>query len=442
LRPIKVSREGALTVSAKAGIWQRAIEKATAEYEQGHPRSRDVIRRMAAWLPGGDTRSTTWFDPYPIVMETAKGAEMTDVDGNVLFDFLANYTLLVHGHCPPFVDEAIRSTLGRGFLFGSPMREQGALAEHLLSRLSSAERVRFTNSGTEATMLAARIARRYTGRRRLAVARFSYHGSFEDLVWDAAESTGSAVFPADDADGAEAILRAAGPLAAIFIEPVLGSGGIFAVPGEVLERLRRVADETGALLVFDEVMTFRLGYGGAQEGGGVTPDITCLGKIIGGGMPVGAVAGRADVLAVTDPHTPGHMEHGGTFNGHRLAMVAGLASLQTLDRAAIERINALGDRLACGVRAVIAGHNVPVSITNVGSLLNFHAAPDVRTPAQAEEAAAAPLRRFLHLALVNRGIFLPTRCEMCISTAMTDETVDRAVAAVDEALAEAEHLRA
>jgi glutamate-1-semialdehyde 2,1-aminomutase len=203
-----------------------------------------------------------------------------------------------------------------------------------------------------------------------------------------------------------------------------------------------VTEQTGALLVFDEVMTFRLGYGGAQEGSGVTPDITTLGKIIGGGMPIGAVAGRADVLAVTDPHRPGHMEHGGTFNGHRLAMVAGLASLQALDRAAIERINVLGDRLAAGVRAVIAAHDVPVSITSVGSLLNFHAAPGVHTPQQAEGAAAAPLRRFLHLALVNRGIFLPTRCEMCVSTAMTEDTIDRAAAAVDDALIEAERSRA
>ena len=140
----------------------------------------------------------------------------------------------MHGHCPPFVEEAIRGALGRGFLFGSPMREQGALAEHLIARLPSAERVRFTNSGTEATMLAARIARRYTGRRPLAIARFSYHGSFEDLVWEAAERTGTVLFPADDADGAEAALRAAGPLAAIFIEPVLGSGGILPVPIEVL----------------------------------------------------------------------------------------------------------------------------------------------------------------------------------------------------------------
>ena len=431
-----------MTGTADIGIWRQAIEKATAEYEERHPRSRDTVRQMAAWLPGGDTRSTTWFDPYPIVVESAAGSEMTDVDGNVLLDFLGNYTLLVHGHCPPFIDEAIRRALSRGFLFGSPMREQGALAEHLIARLPSAERVRFTNSGTEATMLAARIARRFTGRRRLAIAHFSYHGSFEDLVWAAAEATGTALFPPDDADGAEAALRAAGPLAAIFIEPVLGSGGVLPVPRDVLERLRRVADETGALLVFDEVMTFRLGYGGAQEGTGVTPDMTALGKIIGGGMPIGAVAGRAEVLAVTDPHRPDHMEHGGTFNGHRLAMVAGLASLQALDRAAIERINALGDRLAAGVRGAIAAHDVPVSITNVGSLLNFHAAPDVSTPAQAEEAAGAPLRRFLHLALVNRGIFLPTRCEMCISTAMTEETVDRAVAAVGGALADAERLRA
>jgi glutamate-1-semialdehyde 2,1-aminomutase len=394
------------------------------------------MERMAAWMPGGDTRSTTWFAPFPLVMESAEGAVMRDVDGKHYLDFLNNYTALVHGHRPPFVVAAIKAALERDFLFGAPLEEQGDLAQHIVKRLPSAEQVRFCNSGTEATLLAARIARAYTGRRRLAVAKHSYHGSGEDLVWEAAGLSGAAVFPVDDPEAAVGALRAAGPLAAVFVEPVLGSGGVIGVPLEVLTRLRRFAHESAALLVFDEVQTLRLSYGGMQEATQVTPDLTALGKAIGGGLPVGAVAGRADVLAITDPRRAGRMEHSGTFNGHRLTMVAGLACLQALDRDAIERLNALGARLAEGLSAAAAESELPFSVTAAGSLLNVHAARDVRTADQAAEAAASPLRRLFHLGMLDRGVFVAPRGELCCSTAMTDGDVDAAVDAFRDLLEE------
>jgi len=420
--------------------WEKALAAAEAEYAARHAGSRAAMAQMAAWLPGGDTRSTTWFRPFPLVMDRAEGTEMTDVDGNVLLDFLGNYTALVHGHRPPFILEAIGAALERDVLFGAPMAEQGELAGRIVARLGAADQVRFTNSGTEAGMLAARVARRFTGRERLAIAEHSYHGSYEALVWEAAERTGTALFPVNDVTGAERALDAAGPLAAVFLEPVLGSGGVITADDAFLRFLREYTRDRGALLVFDEVMTFRLGYGGRQEATGVAPDLTMLGKIIGGGMPVGAVAGRADVLAVTDPSRPGSMEHSGTFNGHRLTMVAGAASLDALDRAAVERLNGLGDRLRDGLTAVAAASPVPVSVTSCGSLLNLHAAAGVTTPAQAETAARSELARYLHLALIDRGVFIAHRGEMCASTAMTEETVDRAVAAVADALAEAARL--
>ncbi len=420
--------------------FKAALAAAETDYVERHAGSRRAMERMAAWMPGGDTRSTTWFSPFPVVMDRADGAEMTDIDGNVLLDFLGNYTALVHGHRPPFIVDAVGAALARDVLFGAPMLEQGELARRIVERLASAERVRFTNSGTEAGMVAARIARRFTGRERLALAEHSYHGSYEALVWEAAERTGTATFPVNDVVGAERALDAAGPLAAVFLEPVLGSGGVITVEDEFLRFLREYARRTGALLVFDEVMTFRLGYGGRQEATGVTPDLTMLGKIIGGGMPVGAVAGRADVLAVTDPSRPDSMEHSGTFNGHRLTMAAGAAGLDALDRAAVERLNGLGDRLRDGLEAVASRSPVPVSVTSCGSLLNLHAAAGVTTPAQADAAAHSDLARYLHLALINRGVFIAHRGEMCISTVMTEETVDRAVAAVADALVEAARL--
>ena len=420
--------------------WTRALAAAEAAYAERHAGSREAMARMAAWMPGGDTRSTTWFRPFPVVMDHADGAEMTDVDGNVLLDFLGNYTALVHGHRPPFILDAVRAALERDVLFGAPMPEQGELARRIVGRLAAAEHVRFTNSGTEAGMVAARIARRFTGRERLAIAEHSYHGSYEPLVWEAAARTGTATFPVNDIAGAERALEGAGPLAAVFLEPVLGSGGVITADDDFLAFLRHYTRNRGSLLVFDEVMTFRLGYGGRQEATGVAPDLTMLGKIIGGGMPVGAVAGRADVLAVTDPSRPGSMEHSGTFNGHRLTMVAGAASLDALDRAAVERLDRLGGRLRDGLTSVAASSKVPVSVTSCGSLLNLHAAAGVTTPAQADAAAYSDLARYIHLALIDRGVFIAHRGEMCISTVMTEETVDRAVAAVADALAEAQRL--
>jgi len=378
--------------------WAPLIEAAQREYVRRHPRSREIMQRMAAWMPGGDTRSTTWYPPFLVVVESAHGAELRCVDGETLLDFLGNYTSQIHGHKALFIEEAIRRAVERGFLFGAPREEQGALAELLTRRIPSAERVRFTSPGGEATMLAARIARRFTGRRRLTVARYSYHGSYEDLVWEAAERTGTAVFPSD------------------------------------------VAGDSGAQLVFGEVMTVRLSAGGLQECCGVLPDLTTLGKIIGGGLPIGAVAGREDVMEVTDPHVPGHLEHGGTSSGNRRAMVAGLASLRALDWAAIERLNRLGHRLARGVGEVARTSRLPVAVTHVGSLLNLHAARRVRTPAEAEAATHSPLRRFLHLSLLNRGIFLPLRREMCVSTAMSGRTIATTVEALADALAEGERL--
>lgn len=413
------------------------LERAEAAYRTLHARSQELMRDMAASLPGGDTRTTTWFDPFPLVIEDADGSRMRDADGHVIEDFMCNYTALVHGHRPRFVTDAIRSELDRGVIFGAPMREHGELGDRITERLPSADLVRFTNSGTEANLLAARIARAVTGRRRVAVAEHSYHGSYEVLDWTATELTGTATLPVDDIDGTRAALDAAGPLAAVFIEPVLGSGGVIPVARRYLELLREHCDRTGAVLVFDEVMTFRLAYGGRQAALGIAPDLTVLGKVIGGGMPIGAVTGARRIMERSDPRTADAVVHGGTFNGHRLAMRAGAATLDALDAAAIERLNRLGDRLAGGIAALAERARFPISVTSCGSLVNVHAAPGVGTPQEAFAASRSPLARYLHLALINHGVFIAPRGELCISTAMSEQTVDRAIEAFAAVIAEA-----
>lgn len=415
-----------------------AAKLADAEhrYRERHPESARATTELIRALPGGDTRTTTWYPPFPLVIESAAGAVMRDADGHEVLDFIGNYTSLIHGHALPAVVDAVTAALPRGTIFAAPMHEHAALASALAARVPAVDLVRFTNSGTEANLLAARLARAATGRTRLAVAGHSYHGAWDGLDWEASGETGTAVFAIDDVEAAATALDAAGPLAAIFIEPVLGSGGVIAVDPDFLRWLREYASRTGALLVFDEVMTFRLGFGGMQERLGIAPDLTSFGKLIGGGLPIGAVGGARAVMEVTDPRRRGALRHGGTFNGHRLAMVGGLATLEALDAAEIERINELGDRLAAGIAATAGELGAPVSVTGTGSMLNLHAAAGVTTPADAYAAARSPLARVLHLELINHGVFMAARGELCISTAMDEATIDRALQAVRDVLAE------
>lgn len=403
-------------------------------YEERHARSRDVVSQMARSMPGGDTRSTVWFNPFPPVIEYAAGCEMVDADGNRFQDFLGNYASLVHGHAPAFVTEALERELTRGYAFAAPMREQGELADLITGRLPAADLVRFTNSGTEAVWLAVRLARVVTGRKRIAVAAHSYHGSGDVASWSMASETGTAVFPGNDAEGTLRTLDEAGPLAAVIVEPVLGVGGVIRLEDDFLSVLREYTRRTGALLIFDEVMSFRLGYGGAQEQCGVTPDLTTLGKMIGGGLPIGAVAGKATVMEKSDPRKPGALYHGGTNNGHRLSMVAGAATLRALDRESIERINAMGQQLAQGIRAAADRTGAPVSVTRCGSMLRLHAQRDVTTAEQADLAHKSTLATLLHISLTNRGIYLAPRGQMCVSTAMTEQTIEAAEQAIAEVL--------
>lgn len=394
-----------------------------------NPRSERALRNLARWLPGGDTRTTTWFEPFPLVIEHATGALMFDLDGHQMIDFIGNYTALVHGHGPPAVTAAIQAALARGTVFAAPLLEQGELAARLVGRIPSIELIRFTNSGTEANLIAVKIARAATGRQRVAIAAHSYHGSYEALDW---RSTGpdTVVFPANDVDGTVEALGDGRDLAAVIIEPVLGSGGVIPVTQKYLSFLRDFTHDSGSLFIFDEVMTMRLAYGGLQEALSVKPDLTTLGKVIGGGLPIGAVGGAANIMETTDPRRSNAINHSGTFNGNRLAMVAGAAALDMLDREAIARINLLGEKLANGIIAAATSRGLGLSVTSYGSLLNLHSLPKVRAPAEAQIAAAQPMKRLLHLKLLERGIFIAPRGEICTSTAMDETTIDVAVEAI------------
>lgn len=412
------------------------------------PKSQALTERAKRVLPGGDTRSGVYYSPYPAYMVKGQGNTLTDLDGNVYLDFLNNFTSLVHGHAHPALMAAAQSQLPDGTAYASPMVPQIELAELICSRVPSVELLRFTNSGTESTMLAIRAARAFTGKSGIVKMLGSYHGSHDvaaataDPEADRGIATGLRqdlyFVPYNDLQVTESILRQhANQIAAIIIEPVPNAGGIPLPKPGYLQGLRELTERYGVLLIFDEVVTLRLSEGGYQKLAGVTPDLTAMGKIIGGGFAVGAFGGKREIMSLFDPNRKGSIGHSGTFNGHSQTMRAGLASLNQLDQTAIDHINGLGQQLAKGFDEAFAESGIVGQTTSVGSLVQVHwRSGEINNMADVSEGfkAAGDLPYLLHLELMNRGLFAAARGEYNTSTVMTQADVDRAVTLFNEVL--------
>jgi glutamate-1-semialdehyde 2,1-aminomutase len=388
------------------------------EYRDRTPASAAAFEAARRVLPGGETRAVTTYPPYPVIITEGQGARLLDLDGHRYLDLVNNYTSLVHGNAFGPVNEELAELLPRGLAFASPHLHQIALAELLISRLDSVQRVRFTNSGTEASLLAARIVMRATGRDRLLLFDGAYHGSAA-LFLPGSPSVLRA--PWNDLDAVSTLLASHGDqVAAVFAEPFLGAGGVRPASPGFLAAVADLARARGALFVLDEVQGLRNGPGGEQGLLGLSPDLTLLGKIIGGGFPIGAVGGRADLLELTVAgSTPGNVSHAGTFNGHLAAAVAGAVTLRHLDGEAINRMNesagALGERIA----AVAAAAGVPAAVTRAGSIMHVHL----------DEASEVSL----HLALLLSGVYATPRGMINLSTALTPADLDAVGAAYETA---------
>ena len=422
---------------ASGSIYTEALRQVSEEYVARNPRSMEIADRASAVLPGGTTRTTTFFAPYPPVLVGGEGAQIVDVDGNRRVDYLNNYTSLILGHAHPDVLAAAMSVAARGTAFSSPTEQEVRLAEVLVGRVASVDQVRFTNSGTEATMAAMRLARAFTGRPHVARFEGSYHGTHDYTATPGAgipDPVGGLMvtLPFNDIPGCEeAIAQESDSLAAVIIEPVLGAGGVVAADQEFLGFLREATSRIGALLIFDEIITFRLHTGGAQATYGIRPDLTTFGKIIGGGFPIGGFGGREDVMALLHP-TGGTIRWGGTFNGNPVSASAGLETLDALTPAVVDELNRNGDRLAERLNQVFHVSGLPARTTGAGSLFNIHATDDAITDHHPVESADSELAELLHLGLMNRGYFLAPRGMGCLSTAMTPADVDGLVAAVED----------
>jgi glutamate-1-semialdehyde 2,1-aminomutase len=436
------------------------LESAINDYKATTARSRQLYEEALRVMPGGNSRTTTFFDPYPFYIARGEGARIWDADGVERLDFNGNYTSLILGHANPHVVKAIQDAAAQGMSFPGPSEHEVRLAEILTRRIPSMETIRFANSGTEATMNAVRVARAFTGRPKIAKFEGAYHGTHDWVLVSVAPDLAQAgsrkrpkpvpassgvppvvlkhvaVLPWNDAEACTKILeKQGGDIAALLVDPLLGIGGILPPREGFLERLREVTARLGILLILDEVISFRVAPGGAQERFGVRPDLTTLGKIIGGGLAVGAFGGRADVMNYYDPRGgKGRISHGGTFNANPLTMAGGVATMQQLTPDAYARLDALGERVRAGVIRLLKRMKRPGQVTGVGSLFCLHwtkaRLSDYRSSRPADPQA--PMRVFM--GLLNEGVLLTQRGLGACSLAMTDADADRFVEALGRTL--------
>jgi len=442
-------------------VASRAAIDPEAVYRQTTAKSRALHERAARVMPGGTTRTTTYFDPYPLYIERGEGCRVWDADGTERIDMLGNYTAMILGHAHPKIVEAIRDQAARGTGFAAANPIEVKLATILCERIPSVDAVRFCNSGTEATMFAMRLARAFTGRPKIARMEGGYHGTHdyaEVSTHPVVMESGSAdspvaqpdsigtprwaleqtvVLPFNNADAAERLIRNhAGELAAVILEPIIGAGGVIAATPDFLQRMRGVTNELGIVLIFDEVISLRVAPGGAQQMYGITPDLTTMGKIIGGGLPVAAFGGRADIMELLDPRHDPSLAQGGTYNGNPLGMAAGVAAMTALTPDVYDELNRKGARVCELLNEVFASHAVPVQVNGAGSMFAIHftdhAVVDYRTMAAADKRKA----RELFLGLLNHGVLMAPRAMGALSVPMNEDDIQQFVDAADTVVSE------
>ena len=411
-----------------------------ATYESNTPGSAAAQRRAQASVVGGNSRGAAYHRPYPLTLVRAEGAKVVDIDGREYLDFINNFTSLVHGHAYPPILQAVSRQIAGGTAWVANNEWQIELAETLIERVASFESVRFTNSGSEAGMLALQIARTITGRTKVLMARHGYHGSLEEFEVGSAP----ALYPDrakdrtllgtyNDAESFETILAEQGDeIAAVVLEPVMGAGGVIRGTPDFLRRVRDAAHAAGALLVLDEVIAFRLATGGTQALVGIEPDLTMLGKLIGGGFPVGGVGGKREYLDIFDPENPRGM-HSGTYNGNPVTMTAGLVSVRELTAERIARMEELGERLAASLERSAGQHGLPLALNRCGSLLQVYFPDDSATGEDADRMSA------FHLAALNHGLMVASRGMICLSTVMDESLLDEAAQRADAAMEDVAH---
>ena len=430
-------------------------------YERTTPASARLFGEARRFIAGGTTRTTIHFEPHPLYASRADGARIWDADGTERLDFIGNYTALILGHRHPAVVASMEDQLARGTAFAAANEQEIALARELCERVPSLELVHFANSGTEATMYAMRLARAFTGRPGIARFEGCYHGTHDaagvsvappldagpdDAPLPVAEAPGipdsvladTLVLPYNDISASAALLRRnRHRVAGVIIDPLMSSAGLIPARPEFLQELRLLTQELGIVLVFDEVISFRVGRAGLQGLYGVEPDLTTLGKIIGGGLPVAAFGGRRDIMELLDPTREESVPHGGTYNGNPLGMAAGLAAIRQLTPDVFERLEAQGEWLRGQLEELFADHRLAAQVTGAGSLFNVHfTAAELYDYRSARRAVEPERRHRFFLGMLNHGILMASRGLGAVCTPMGDAELREFVGATDAVLRE------
>ena len=430
-------------------------------YLRSTPKSKALWEDAKNYIPGGDSRNSIFWAPYPIFVDHATGCHVVDSDGVDRLDFIGTMTTLVLGHSPKPVVDAVQEQMTQGVVYNAPNAHQIRLAKLLCERIPSFDLVRFTNSGTEATLNTIRAARAVTGKSKIAKVEGGYHGSHDQVsvsvrvnpakagersrpdAMAATEGLGEGtldqvvVMPFNETAVAREILEShKDELAAVIIEPILGSVGMLPATPEFLTMLREFTKANGIILIFDEVISYRAASGGAQEYYGITPDMTSLGKIIGGGFSIGAFGGSKAIMDLYDPTVAGgpRVAHAGTFNANPVTMLAGAATLEELTPEVYRKLAEMTEYLRAGVLQVGADLETPVQVTGLGSLFGLHFTGQELIGYRDIAAEDSAFRHQVFLGLLNEGILMAANLVGAVSTEIDEKEIDAFTAALRRVL--------
>jgi glutamate-1-semialdehyde 2,1-aminomutase len=413
-----------------------ALVELEGRYASANPNSAAAYEAACHTMPGGNTRSVLFYPPFPLALAGGEGCRIRDIDGHEYLDFQVEQTAGLYGHSESVILDAVRAAMAEGITLGGPTTREARLADLFAARFPAVELMRFTNSGTEANLIALSTARAVTGKNGFAG---SYHGSVLSFG-----AYGTALnMPFDwtlgrynDIDGTRKTIRElADDLAAVVIEPMTGSGGCIPASKEFITMLREETERAGSVLLFDEVMTSRLSPGGLHGLWGVKPDLVSFGKYLGGGLTFGAFGGSRELMERFDPRRSDALTHAGTFNNNVLtlsAAIAGLEQVYTVEAAVA--LNATGDRLRERLNAALVKHDVAGQVTGIGSMMMVHLTDAPLHGPQDSDQVSPALRGLLHLALIERGIYVSRRNMIVLSLPMGEAELDSLLEAFEDAL--------
>ncbi len=416
-------------------------------------RSAALYERAKEVMPGGNTRTTVFFKPHPIYAARGSGCMVVDVDGQEIVDFTNNFFSLIHGHAFQPVIEAVTHQVTLGTCFGLPTESEVALAEHLSTRSPLFEHFRYSNTGTEAVMSAIKVARALTGRAKVAKCEGAYHGAYDHIEvsldpspenWGSSETpapiayakgtpeavmTDTVVLPFNDIETSVRLIdQHADTLACVVMDAMPSRAGLIQGTEAYMQAIRAATKRHGIILILDEIVSFRLAPGGAHRRWGIEPDLITLGKIIGGGFPIGAVAGPRDMMSVFDPR-PGKpaVPHGGTFSANPMTMVAGLVAMQHMTDDMYDHLERLGERARAGIAEAFQVAGVPGQVTGAGSLFRIHLTdqPITGYRSSVHDDATKDRMAVLHRYLLDHGILFTPTGSGALSTPMTEAHIDR-----------------